>query len=151
MKLKRTSPDNSHFVELVELLNAELASRDGQDHAFYNQFNGLDALTHVVLMYDGEVPVGCGAMKPFGARALEIKRMYTRPDHRGRGVAGTLLKGLENWAVSDSYARCVLETGKRQPEAIALYEKYGYRRIPNFEPYVGVENSVCFEKVFDTT
>jgi GNAT superfamily N-acetyltransferase len=136
-------------VELVELLNAELASRDGQDHAFYNQFNGLEGLTHVVVMYDGEVPIGCGAMKPFGTDALEIKRMFTLPGYRGRGVAGAVLKDLEQWAASDAYSRCVLETGKRQPEAIALYDKYGYRRISNFEPYTGVENSVCFEKVLD--
>jgi putative acetyltransferase len=58
-----------------------------------------------------------------------------------------VLSELESWAAELGYPKCVLETGKRQPEAIALYEKQGYQRIPNYGQYIGVENSVCFEKV----
>ena len=61
-------------------------------------------------------------------------------------MAGEVLRTLENWAREDGFTRIVLETGKRQPEAIALYERYGYQRTDNFGPYVGVANSVCFEK-----
>ncbi|MBC2839678.1 GNAT family N-acetyltransferase [Robiginitalea sp. SC105] len=146
MTTLRTTSDNPDFRTLVQALNAELAERDGPDHAFYNQFNGVEALNRVVVLIDGTLPVGCGALKEFGAGSVEVKRMYTRPSHRGRGIAGHILELLEAWAWEDGVTRVVLETGKRQPEAIALYQKHGYLRIPNYPPYQGVDNSVCFEK-----
>ena len=148
MQPKRTQSENPDFRSLVARLDAKLAARDGEDHAFYNQFNGGEALGRVVVLYNGAVPAGCGGLKPFGEDAVEIKRMYTLPAHRGRGVASRGLKELEAWAREDGFSRVVLETGKRQPEAIALYEKHGYLRIPNYPPYEGVDNSVCFEKRF---
>lgn len=141
-----TTSEDEAFRELVAELDAELARRDGAEHAFYHQFNGLAGLDRAVVVYLGGNAVGCGALKVFGRDALEVKRMYTRPEYRGRGVAGLVLGNLEQWAAADGFARCVLETGRRQPEAIALYEKHGFRRIPNFGPYAGVENSLCFEK-----
>ena len=77
---------------------------------------------------------------------MEIKRMYTSPGSRGTGIATKILTELEVWATELSYERCVLETGKRQPEAIRLYTKSGYQQIPNYGQYVGIENSICFEK-----
>ena len=146
--LKRTDSMDPDFRDLVRLLDAELAVRDGSEHAFYHQFNGLEGLDRVVIrILDGRA-VACGAMKLFDADSLEVKRMFTRPENRGQGMAGWVLRELEAWAAEDGFRRIVLETGKRQPEAIALYEKYGYRRIQNFGPYIGIENSVCFEKRF---
>jgi GNAT superfamily N-acetyltransferase len=78
---------------------------------------------------------------------MEVKRMYVLPNNRGKGIATTLLWELEKWALELGYMKCVLETGKRQPEAISLYEKSGYQRIPNYGQYKGVENSICFEKI----
>jgi GNAT superfamily N-acetyltransferase len=72
--------------------------------------------------------------------------MYTVPAFRGQGIAAAVLNALEQWAAELSYESCVLETGKRQPEAIALYKKSGYIIIPNYGQYAGVENSVCFRK-----
>jgi GNAT superfamily N-acetyltransferase len=77
---------------------------------------------------------------------MEVKRMFTRPEWRGRGLAVKVLNELEVWAAEMGYTRCVLETGTRQPYAIALYRKAGYVQIPNYGQYEGVENSVCFEK-----
>ena len=141
-----TTSEDEAFRELVAELDAELTRRDGAEHAFYHQFNGLAGLDRAVVVYLGGNAAGCGALKVFDRDALEVKRMYTRPEYRGRGVAGLVLGNLEQWAAADGFARCVLETGRRQPEAIALYEKHGFRRIPNFGPYAGVENSLCFEK-----
>ena len=73
--------------------------------------------------------------------------MYVPVPRRGQGIASTILKGLESWAHELKFSRCLLETGKRQPEAIALYEKNGYTKIPNFGQYENVENSLCFEKI----
>jgi GNAT superfamily N-acetyltransferase len=62
------------------------------------------------------------------------------------GIASNILAELEKWASELSYAKCILETGKKQPEAISLYKKNGYRIIPNYGQYCEVENSLCFEK-----
>ena len=72
--------------------------------------------------------------------------MYVKPDYRGKGVAAQILKELEKWAAEINYSLCILETGKKQPDAIALYKKSGYTQIPNFGKYVHVENSVCMKK-----
>jgi GNAT superfamily N-acetyltransferase len=144
-----TQADSSHpdFISLVKLLDAELAERDGSDHSFYAQFNKSDLIKYVVIAYENDTPVSCGAIKVFDAQCMEVKRMYTVKDQRGKGWAAKVLRELEKWAAELGYERCVLETGKRQPEAIALYKKSGYRIIPNYGQYAGVDNSVCFEKI----
>ncbi|MFC0680483.1 GNAT family N-acetyltransferase [Lysobacter korlensis] len=76
----------------------------------------------------------------------ELKRMFVAPAARGAGVATALLTTLERTAVDLGVSRLVLETGPRQPEAIALYEKHGYVRIPNFGPYINDPLSLCFAK-----
>jgi len=78
---------------------------------------------------------------------MEIKRMYAMPDSRGKGIATKVLTELERWAREMNSEKCILETGKRQPEAIRLYEKNGYKLIQNYDQYVGLENSVCFGKM----
>jgi GNAT superfamily N-acetyltransferase len=147
--LKRTDSSHPDFIELVKHLDAELAARDGQDHAFYAPYNKIDKIKHVVIAYEDGEPVACGAIKAFDSGGVEVKRMYTLPGKRGKGIAGRVLSALENWAVELSFQKCVLETGIRQPEAIALYEKSGYHRIPNYGQYAGVENSVCFQKLLN--
>ncbi len=146
MTIIRTDANNTDFVGLVTLLDIELAERDGKDHLFYDQFNRLTLLKNVVVAYKNDTPVGCGAMKEATPYAMEVKRMYVLPNYRGKKIAGRILLELESWAFQLGYQKCVLETGKRQPEAIRLYENEGYARIPNYGPYVGIENSVCFEK-----
>ncbi|AIZ64551.1 GNAT family acetyltransferase [Hymenobacter sp. DG25B] len=144
--LRRTTSDNPDFRELVALLDHDLAVRDGDDHAFYAQYNKLVAINHVVVAYLADKAVGCGAFKEYEAGQVEVKRMFVRPEYRGQGIAGAVLAELEQWARELNYAACVLETGKQQPEAIRLYEKSGYAYIPNYGQYAGVDNSVCMKK-----
>lgn len=148
LHLKRTTSKNQDFIALVSALDQDLATRDGKDHAFYHQFNSIDELQHTIVTYSDEKLVGCGAIKEFDSDTMEVKRMYVTPKFRGKGIASRLLSELEQWAAELGYTSCVLETGKRQPEAIALYVKNGYKAIPNYGPYNGVENSVCFRKIF---
>ena len=142
----RTDSTNPDFIHLVKLLDAELAERDGNEHSFYAQFNKIDMIKHVIVAYENNLPVSCGAIKPLDENSMEVKRMFTLPQHRGKGLAATVLNELEKWTRELGYKTCALETGKRQPEAIALYKKCGYQTIPNYGQYAGVENSVCFEK-----
>lgn len=142
----RTNSGNTDFIALVRLLDIDLAKRDGDEHSFYAQFNTIDTIKYAVVAYENTTPVGCGAIKAYAANAMEIKRMYVTAESRGKGIAAGILSELEKWAAELSFTTCVLETGKKQPEAVRLYQKAGYRLIPNYGQYAGVENSLCFEK-----
>ena len=146
IKIIRTNPDNQDFIDLVKHLDADLAEKDGNDHSFYAQFNKIDQIKYVVVAYENSKPIGCGAIKEFAPNTMEIKRMYTLPESRGKGTATKVLTELEIWAIELFYEKCILETGKKQPEAIGLYKKNGYKLIPNYGQYAEIENSLCFEK-----
>lgn len=104
-------------------------------------------IQHVIMAYESDVPVACGAFKFFEEACVEIKRMYVVPQYRNKGIAAAVLNELELWAKEEGYTSTVLETGMKQPEAIRLYEKSGYHRIPYYGQYAGVENSVCMKKI----
>lgn len=144
--LIRTDSDNKDFQSLVTLLDKDLSDRDGEEHAFYAQYNKTTMIKNVVVCYNDNIPIGCGAFKKFDENKVEIKRMFVKPDFRGQGIAMKILSELEKWAADSGYSSTVLETGKRQPEAINLYKKAGYKIIPNFGQYEGIENSVCMMK-----
>ena len=143
----RTSSDHDDFIRLIKSLDLYLAEMDGDEHTFYAQYNKLDKIYHVIVAYVDDQAAGWGAIKEFAPRIMEVKRMYTVPEKRGKGVASRILTELENWAHEMGYEKCILETGKRQPEAIALYLKNGYKTIPKYGQYAQMENSECFEKV----
>jgi GNAT superfamily N-acetyltransferase len=144
--LLRTDSSSDDFQTLVTFLDAELQVRDGEEHPFYAQFNKLTTIKHVLLAYADNHAVGCGAFRSVTGDTVEIKRMYVRPEYRGRGIASVVLTGLEDWARENGFHNCILETGYNQPEAIALYKKSGYGVIPNYGPYENIANSICFEK-----
>lgn len=144
--LIRTTAQNTDFIALVQKLDAGLAVIDGDEHTYYAQYNKIDGIKYAVVAYVGKDPVGCGAIKEFDPQSVEVKRMYTEPACRGEGIATRVLGELEQWAAEMGYETCMLETGKRQPDAIALYQKNGYVTTPNYGQYLHMENSVCFEK-----
>ncbi len=144
--LTRTDSDNKDFIALVKLLDAELAVLDGEEHAFYAQLNKTHNLKQVIVAYENGKPVACGAIREYSPTITEVKRMYTVSARRGQGIATKILSELEKWASELSYKKCILETGKRQPDAIMLYKKNGYKNIPSYGKYLHMENSVCFEK-----
>lgn len=145
--LIRTDFQNPDFVELVNHLDTYLKISDGAEHDFYDQFNKIDGLKNVVIAYENNIPVGCGAFKKHNNDFVEIKRMYVAAKGRRKGVASKVLCELERWAKELNYGKCILETGKQQPEAVELYKKCGYSITKNFGFYENVENSVCFEKL----
>src|SRR5687768_6690910 len=110
IKLIRTDSDNRDFIELVKCLDADLAQRDGSDHSFYSQFNKIDKINHTVVAYENDKPIGCGAIKEYAPNTMEIKRMYTMPESRGKGIASKVLNELEIWASELTYKKCILET-----------------------------------------
>jgi GNAT superfamily N-acetyltransferase len=146
LRLIRTNSENQDFVYLVKQLDAYLKVMDGEEHAFYNQFNNIDVLKNTIIVFINNKPVGCGAFKNYQSNSIEIKRMFTVPDYRGQGVASKILTALEDWAKELNYSTSILETGIRQVEAVQFYKKNGYKMIPNYGPYKNVENSICFKK-----
>ena len=146
IRLIRTNSVNKDFIRLIKDLDAYLAVSDGEDHSFYAQFNKVDLIKHVVLASYNEIIIACGAIKQYDQKTMEIKRMFTSSDYRGKGVAGLILIELQNWTNEMGFENCILETGKRQIEAIRLYKKSGYEVITNYGQYAGMEDSICFMK-----
>ncbi len=147
IELLRTNSGNRNFKELVNDLDTELAIVDGEEHAFYSQYNSIHTLNYVLIAMDESKAIGCGAMKEIEPKVFEIKRMYVESDSRGKGIGGKILKALEMWAMELNIEKCVLETGKKQQEAIALYNRSGYKLTPNYGQYKDIANSICFEKL----
>jgi putative acetyltransferase len=146
-KIIRTDNKNVDFNKLIIELDAYLKVTDGEDHEFYNQFNGLDNIKNVVIAYQDSQAIGCGAFKKLDNETIEIKRMYVKFAHRGSGTAQAILNSLELWASEKGFKKCILETGNRQVEAIKFYKKAGYKSIPNYGQYIHMEDSNCFEKL----
>lgn len=144
--IKRTDASNPDFRLLVTQLDQDLAIRDGEEHSFFAAFNKIDHIKNVVVIYEQDMALGCGAIKEYEPGVMEIKRMFVIPEQRGKGIASLVLAELEKWAMELGYPSCILETGIKQPEAIRLYEKNHYNRIPNYGQYEHVTSSVCFEK-----
>ena len=146
IKITRTNSSNTDFQSLVKLLDAFLAIRDGEDHAFYAQFNKTDKIKYVIVAYQNNQPVACGAIREYVEDSMEIKRMFVLSEFRGQGLAQSVLSTLELWSGELGFSNCILETGKNQPEAISLYRKCGYSIIPNYGQYENIENSICMKK-----
>jgi putative acetyltransferase len=147
IKLIRTDSANADFRNLVVLLDEVLQESDGEDHPFYAQFNKLDKIKYVVVAYSDNIPSGCGAIKEYSKDIGEIKRMFVKSEFRGSGIGKRILRELELWARELNYSECILETGKKQIEAINLYLKEDYKIIPNYGQYAGVDLSVCMKKI----
>ena len=142
----RTNSENPDFKKLVIELDAILKILDGEDHAFYADLNQTALLNQVLIAYENNLPVGCGAFRTYTENTVEIKRMYVPELNRNKGIASKILDELEAWAKELGNTKCILETGIIQVEAIGLYLKNGYEKIENYGNYKGVANSICFEK-----
>lgn len=146
IQLIRTTSKNEAFIDLVKFLDADLKIRDGDDHDFYNQYNAIDTLKHVIVAYLNGEAVGCGAFKQMEHDAVEIKRMYVNPNHRGNKIATKVVVGLELWVQESGFKKILLETGTSMPEAVGLYKKCGYQVIENYGQYKAIDTSICFQK-----
>lgn len=145
--INRTTAADPVFMALVTDLDADLWIRYQPYQAKYDGFNKVDTTARVVVAFLDEQPVGCACFRPMtDDEAVEIKRMFVKPEARGNGVAMAMLKALEAWAAEEGFRVARLETGNKQPEAVGLYEKAGFVRIPNYPPYVGFDTSICMEK-----
>lgn len=144
--LHRTNSSDRDFQYLVVLMDNDLRRRYGEVQTIYDDLNKIGDLDTVLIAYLDNAPVGCGCFRKFSDNTIEVKRMFVDPVYRGRGVATQILIGLETWAKENGFTYAILETGRKQPEAIHLYERSGYAITINYGPYAGLENSVCMRK-----
>ena len=147
--ISRADLSSAPAQELVDRLNSELSERYPEEDANFLSLDPSEITPgrglFVLAWLDG-VAIGCGAVKRLGGADAEIKRMYVKPTARGRGVGGAILAELEAEALALGARRIVLETGLRQPEAVALYRRHSFDVIPNFGPYVDSPLSLCMAK-----
>jgi GNAT superfamily N-acetyltransferase len=141
------SPYSPEAASLLEELHRELLARYPQHCIHGVKLDELEAEkgAFVIARLAGR-PVGCGALRRLEEGVGEVKRMFVRPEARRRGVARVVLAKLEETARALGFRTLRLETGARQPEAIALYESHDYRPIPRFGEYADDPFSVCYEK-----
>jgi putative acetyltransferase len=147
ISFRRSNYLNPDFQRFCEELDKEFWVRypDSQQH--FEHYNTVDGTARIIVAYDGDVAIACGCFRPTREqRTIEIKRMYVTPHRRGAGIASEILTGLETWASEEGNTLSILETGIKQPEAIALYSRAGYKVIRNYPPYVGVMESICMQK-----
>ena len=134
------------FVRLTDELDRELRAKQGELQDTYFGFNRLDGIRDVVLAFVGGQAVGCASFKVRDAATAEVKRVFVRPEFRGRGISKGLMGSLENRARSQGIGVLLVETSRNFAEAVGLYRSLGYRASENFPPYVGLPESVCFSK-----
>jgi putative acetyltransferase len=146
ISIVRATSDCQDFTALVRELDAELCQRNGAAQTAYHRYNRIQSLDTVVVAYLDELPAGCGCFKAYDRAMVELKRIFVRPENRGKGISRLTLAGLERWARELGFSQAILETGVNQHEAIGLYQKSGYFRTANYGPYVGMADSICFKK-----
>lgn len=146
IELRETGGSDPEFLGLVALLDSDLAERYGEEsrkrHAPHNRTDGLS----VVLAHADGAPAACGAIRVLDGETAELKRIFACPEHRRVGLARRVIGRLEELAKARGCRCMILETGSGQPEAVGLYRSLGYRRIPNYGPYIEMKGSICMEK-----
>ncbi|KXK19860.1 MAG: N-acetyltransferase GCN5 [Chloroflexi bacterium OLB15] len=140
-------PDTTEAMLLIDELTAALEPFYPPEsrHGYSAEKLVRENVAFFVARYDGE-PAGCGGVLLAGSEYAEVKRMYVRPQYRGRGIAGQILNHLEGYSRAHGLTVMRLETGIYQTEAIGLYQKLGYKRISPFGAYRDDPVSMCFEK-----
>ncbi len=146
MECVKTTSENQDFIKLITEFDNYLWKKYPELKSNYWGNNIIEINPNVVLIYIDNKAVACGCFKKYDSNTIEIKRMFVSPEARGMGFAQIILSELEIWANEMGYSYSVLETLYKQVEAIALYQKVGYSIVANYEPYIGLSNSVCMRK-----
>ena len=136
---------NEDFIENCRLLDEDLDRRVGRviKRDKYAQFNQLDKIHEAIVVYQDGKPIGGGAIRPYDETAIELKRVFVRPEGQGHGIGTELVSKLIGWARELGYQRMILETGDLLTESVHVYSKLGFRKIPNYGAYENMPESLC--------
>lgn len=146
IKVVHTTSENPDFIFLYNTFDTFLWERYPELKTDYWGNNIIEFNPDVVIIYLDDKPVGCGCFKKYNNNTAELKRMFVSPDARGLGLAQLIIREVENKAIGNGFEVLILETLYKQIEAITLYQKVGFKIIDNYEPYVGLTNSICMSK-----
>jgi len=150
IKVVKTTSENPDFISLIKTFDTFLWERYPELKNDYWGNNVIEFNANVFLVYLDEKPVASGCFKKYNANTVELKRMFVSPEARGLGLAQLVIKELETEAKSQGFETMILETLYKQIEAIGLYQKVGFSIVDNYEPYVGLPNSVCMSKTINS-
>jgi putative acetyltransferase len=147
MHFERTTWNDNRFKELTALLDEELHGNYTELQSTYDKLNTIKDNSHVVLCINNDKPIACGCIRVLDDEStVELKRMFTLKEERGKGIGKILVEELEKWAFELKKKRMILETGKKQEAAIVMYKKIGFSVIENYGEYKGITNSICMAK-----
>jgi putative acetyltransferase len=146
----QVSLERADSIEALNLIeehhrNMRALYPGGPNHPFDPHVDVASPGLFVIARVDGKA-VGCGAVRPLDPPVGEVKRVFVQPECRRMGIASRIMALLEDKGLQNGFTMLRLETGTKQPEAIALYESLGYRRIPAFGEYLSDPYSICYEK-----
>lgn len=141
------SPLQDEVRVLVAELNETLLALTPPEFCFHMTVEQMaEPATTVFIVRDAGAAIACGALKRHEGAVGEVKRMYTRPSHRGRRIGGLIVERIEAMARVEGCRRLVLETGDQHPAAWAVYERAGFTRCGPVLDYPDSKYSVFFEK-----
>lgn len=146
IKVVKTTSENPDFIALIKTFDTFLWERYPELKKDYWGNNIIEFNANVVLIYLDEKAVASGCFKKYNEITVELKRMFVSPEARGLGLAQQVIKELEIEARKKGFESMILETLYKQIEAISLYQKVGFKIVENYEPYIGLKNSVCMSK-----
>ena len=140
-----SNPDFAMLCNKLDLALDELVGTKFQRNQ-YEQYNHRDSIQDVIVVYQNGKPVGCGGFKMYDEEHAELKRIFTDKLSQNMGLGTELVRRLEAKAKIKGYKWCILETGKPLEAACHLYEKAGYKVIPNYGQYADMPDSICMER-----
>jgi GNAT superfamily N-acetyltransferase len=146
IKVVKTTSENPDFLFLIETFDTFLWERYPELKKEYWGNNVIEFNSNVFIIYLDNEPVACGCFKKYNKNTVELKRMFVSPKARGLGLAQMIIRELEVEARNQGFEIMILETLYKQIEAISLYQKVGFEIVDNYEPYVGLTNSICMSK-----
>ena len=148
MRFEYTDGCNKDFIELCHKLDDFLNDLVGgeENRIEYVQYNKLDDIHDVIVVYDNNIPVACAGFKKYNDDCAEVKRVFVKEEYRGMGISKELMEMLEKQARKRGFRYFILESGEPLVSAMALYRKIGYRVIPNYGQYVDMNESICMKK-----
>jgi|WetSurMetagenome_2_1015567.scaffolds.fasta_scaffold659561_1 putative acetyltransferase len=147
MHFERTTWNDFQFEELTKLLDQELRSNYGELQNQYDKSNIINENSYVVLCLKNGKAIACGCIREMEDEStVELKRMFTIEEERGKGIGKIIVEELEKWAFELQKKRIILETGVKQDSAIVMYKRIGYKVIENYGEYKENTNSICMAK-----
>ena len=148
MEFIYTDGRNDDFVMLCHKLDEYLNEIVGgeKQRKEYVQYNALEDIHDVILIYDDKRPIACAGFKLYDGDIAEVKRVFLTTEYRGKGISKQLMSALEDKAKRKGYSSLILETGRPLTSAMGLYQKIGYRIVDNYGQYKDMRESICMRK-----